>query len=66
MNTIKLGSKGEEVKILQKYLGLTPDGNFGPNTDKKVKEWQKSKGLTPDGVVGPKTWAIIFPNCKIT
>lgn len=61
MNTIKLGSKGEDVKILQKYLGLTPDGNFGPNTDKKVKEWQKSKGLTPDGVIGPKSWAIILP-----
>jgi len=61
MTTIKLGSKGEDVKVLQKYLGLTPDGNFGPNTDKKVKEWQKSKGLTPDGVVGPKSWAIILP-----
>lgn len=62
MNTIKLGSKGEDVKVLQKYLGLTPDGNFGPGTDKKVKEWQKSKGLTPDGVIGPKSWAIILGN----
>jgi len=62
MNTIKLGSTGEDVKILQKYLGINPDGNFGPVTDKKVREWQKSKGLTPDGVVGPKSWAIIFPN----
>jgi GH24 family phage-related lysozyme (muramidase) len=60
MNTIKLGSKGEDVKILQKYLGLTSDGNFGPNTDKKVKEWQKSKGLIPDGVIGPKSWNIIL------
>ena len=60
MNTIKLGSKGEDVKVLQKYLGLTPDGNFGPNTDKKVKEWQKSKGLTPDGVIGLKSWTIIL------
>lgn len=59
MNTIKLGSKGEDVKVLQKYLGINPDGNFGPVTDKKVREWQKSKGLTPDGVVGPKSWAII-------
>ena len=42
MTTIKLGSKGEDVKVLQKYLGLTQDGNFGPMTDKKVKEWQKS------------------------
>lgn len=60
MTTIKLGSKGEDVKVLQKYLGLTPDGNFGPNTDKKVKEWQKSKGLYPDGIIGPKSWAIIL------
>ena len=60
MNTIKLGSKGEDVKVLQKYLGITADGDFGPNTDKKVKEWQKSKGLTPDGVIGPKSWAIIL------
>ena len=62
MNTIKLGSIGEEVKVLQRYLGINPDGNFGPVTDKKVREWQKSKGLTSDGVVGPKSWALIFPN----
>ena len=62
MNTIKLGSNGEDVKVLQKYLGINPDGNFGPVTDKKVREWQKSKGLTPDGVIGPKSWAIILGN----
>ena len=65
MNTIKLGSTGEEVKVLQRYLGINPDGNFGPVTDKKVREWQKSKGLTPDGVVGPHSWSIIFPNGQI-
>jgi len=62
MNTLKLGSKGEDVKSLQKYLGLNPDGIFGPGTLSKVKEWQQSKGLIPDGVIGPKSWAIIFPN----
>jgi len=62
MNTIKLGSKGEDVKVLQKYLGLNPDGDFGPKTDQKVKEWQKSKGLYPDGIIGPKSWAIILGN----
>ena len=62
MNTIKLGSKGEDVKELQKYLGLNPDGIFGTGTDKKVKEWQKSKGLTPDGIIGDKSWAIILGN----
>lgn len=62
MNTIKLGSKGEDVKVLQKYLGLNPDGDFGPKTDLKAKEWQKSKGLTPDGIIGPKSWVIILGN----
>ena len=62
MNTIKLGSKGDDVKVLQKYLGINPDGDFGPVTDKKVREWQKSKGLTPDGVIGPKSWVIILGN----
>lgn len=64
MTTIKLGSKGEDVKVLQKYLGLTLDGNFGPKTDLKVKQWQKSKGLIPDGVVGPKSWALIIPTTQ--
>ena len=62
MNTIKLGSKGEDVKMLQMYLGITPDGDFGPKTLLKVKEWQLKNGLVADGVIGPKSWAIIFPN----
>lgn len=62
MTTLKFGSKGEEVKLLQKYLGLKIDGIFGPATDKKVKEWQKSKGLFADGIIGPKSWSIILSN----
>lgn len=59
MKTIKKGSIGDEVKVLQKYLGINVDGIFGPVTEKKVKEWQKENGLTPDGIVGPKSWAIV-------
>ena len=59
MKTIRLGSRGEEVKVLQKYLGLNPDGIFGPTTLKKVISWQKSKGLTPDGIFGAKSWAAL-------
>lgn len=62
MNTIKLGSKGEDVKVLQKYLVLNPDGDFGPKTLLKVKEWQIKNKLTPDGVIGPKSWEIILGN----
>ena len=57
---LKVGSKGEDVKQLQTKLGLTADGSFGPNTDKKVKEWQTANGLTADGIVGPGTWSKMF------
>ena len=53
---LKLGSKGEQVKLLQTKLGLTADGNFGPKTEAAVKAWQLKNGLVADGVVGPKTW----------
>ena len=57
---LKVGSKGEDVKKLQTKLGLTPDGSFGPNTEKKVKEWQQANGLTADGIVGSGTWTKMF------
>jgi len=54
---LKIGSEGENVKILQRFLKLKDDGDFGPKTESAVKAWQKSNGLKDDGVVGPKTWA---------
>jgi murein DD-endopeptidase MepM/ murein hydrolase activator NlpD len=54
---IKQGSKGEAVKYIQKKLGLTVDGAFGPATANAVKALQKKHGLTADGIIGPKTWA---------
>ncbi len=59
MTTIKIGSKGPDVKILQQKLNLAVDGIFGPITDEAVKAFQKSKGLSVDGVVGNKTWAAL-------
>lgn len=56
MKTIKKGSIGEDVKILQKALNVMVDGNFGTKTENAVKVFQLSKGLVADGVVGPKTW----------
>lgn len=56
MTTIKNGSKGEDVKKLQKALGLTADGIFGKNTETAVKEFQKKHNLTADGIVGSATW----------
>ena len=55
--TLKVGSKGEEVKALQEKLGLAADGNFGPGTEAKLKAWQTTNGLTADGIAGPSTLA---------
>lgn len=58
--TLRRGSRGSEVEILQKRLGITADGIFGPGTEAAVKAYQRSKGLTADGVVGPNTWRALF------
>ena len=48
---LKNGSKGEEVKKLQRKLGVSDTGNFGPLTEAAVKKWQKENGLVDDGIV---------------
>ncbi len=48
-----------DVKIVQKILGITIDGKFGPQTLKAVKDFQTKNALVPDGIVGPKTWAVL-------
>jgi Putative peptidoglycan binding domain/N-acetylmuramoyl-L-alanine amidase len=53
---LRKGSQGEQVKTLQRYLGLVADGDFGPRTEAAVKTWQKNNGLVDDGIVGPRTW----------
>jgi len=55
--------RGEDVRWAQARLNAlgyncgTPDGIFGPNTDKAVKAFQRANGLSQDGDIGPKTWA---------
>ena len=59
MKVLKLGSKGEEVRVLQRSLSLTADGIFGPKTESAVKAFQSGHGLVADGIVGSKTWAAL-------
>ena len=56
----KKGSKGDEVKKIQKVVGCAADGIFGANTESAVKKWQTSHGLSADGIVGPHTYEKMF------
>ena len=64
---LKKGSKGEEVKTLQRILNalgytdanekaLTVDGSFGPATLYALKAYQNANGLEVDGYCGKQTW----------
>jgi N-acetylmuramoyl-L-alanine amidase len=57
---IKRGEKGEDVKRIQRVVGVKIDGIFGPFTEMGVKNYQRAHKLSPDGIVGPKTWAVMF------
>lgn len=59
---MRLGwNDSDGVRAVQKRLGITADGDFGPATEAAVRAYQKrTKGLTVDGEVGPKTWARMF------
>lgn len=57
MTILKIGSKGETVKQVQKALHLLPDGIYGQLTEEAVKDFQRENNLTIDGKVGPATMA---------
>lgn len=59
MITIKKGSKGTEVKVLQYFLNTTADGIFGKNTEALVINFQNKEGLDADGIIGPASWVKI-------
>lgn len=56
MPMIKQGSKGKAVKIWQVIVGVTADGEYGPQTLAATKVFQGKYGLEVDGIVGPKSW----------
>ena len=66
LSTLRKGSSGGEVLVLQQYLqslgylSASPDGQFGSATDRAVKLFQEANGLTADGVAGPGTLSILY------
>jgi peptidoglycan hydrolase-like protein with peptidoglycan-binding domain len=62
--TLKKGSRGQDVRVLQDYLtraGVTTpvDGQFGPTTLRAVKAFQRQQGLKVTGVVDRRTVAAL-------
>ena len=66
MNTLKNGSRGTQVKVLQYLLNESgydcgsADGIFGKKTLAALKAFQKAKGLSADGICGRNTWTKIL------
>ena len=54
--TIKINSKGKEVKMWQLLLGITADGIFGSKTKASTRAYQSTNGLTVDGIVNKTVW----------
>ncbi len=68
LNILRKGSKGAQVKALQRMLyamgydlgSSLVDGDFGAKTDAAVRSYQRDNGLAADGIVGEKTWASLL------
>lgn len=53
--TLRVGSRGLDVKMLQQKLEIKVDGIFGRLTRDAVMLFQAKHQLVADGIVGPKT-----------
>jgi len=62
--TLRKGDIGPDVAAIQKVLGITADGHFGPITELHVKRFQGKNKLVADGVCGPATHAKLVQKQK--
>ena len=53
---LAVGSAGDDVGFVQRWLGLKDDGYYGERTEKRVRDYQIKQSLGVDGKVGRKTW----------
>lgn len=50
-----VGSRGDKVVAIQKIVGVSSDGIYGPATQAAVRQWQINLGIPADGTWGPQT-----------
>jgi len=63
---LSTGSTGRQVELLQRELGISVDGVYGPETEAAVQRFQASRGLTVDGLAGPATNAALRDHAPAT
>lgn len=58
---LQAGSAGPAVTALQKFLGTTQDGAFGPMTTALLRAYQSAHAVPTTGVTDARTWAVLVP-----
>jgi hypothetical protein len=67
--TLRLMDAGDDVKFLQRHIGVDPDGYFGPDTAQALAQFREGAGLdsAPDAgavtgqvVAGRDVWAALL------
>ena len=65
MKSLKKKDKGVEVKILQVFLNITPDGIFGPKTETAINAWKNEHGMNPDGIFSEGDWSLLVATLPV-
>ncbi|SDY69767.1 N-acetylmuramoyl-L-alanine amidase [Thermoactinomyces sp. DSM 45892] len=52
--------RGDDVRAIQRKLGVSADGIYGPVTRNAVIKFQRKEQILVDGIVGKQTWSRLF------
>jgi peptidoglycan hydrolase-like protein with peptidoglycan-binding domain len=57
--SLKWHDKGDDVALVQRFLGIEDDGFFGKQTFAAVNRYKRERGLPVDGVWGSECWKLL-------